>query len=162
MATARPARVYDGRESAKTQLRLNGLSSFAPLRTIFVVVCAMGVTGCACYPAIRTASVRVYADNELRDHGPDQFLLAPQPTLAAFDIARNCRAEVGAVGTTLESCTNAETDAKDELAKRWSQFSASQKKFCVGTSSIGGDQSYVELLTCLEMPSGQFRERQKQ
>ena len=81
MATARPARVYDGRESAKTQLRLNDLSSLAQPWTIFVVVCAMGVTGCACYPAqvrnpaqrvVRTASVRVHArDAELRYHGPD-------------------------------------------------------------------------------------------
>ena len=29
-------------------------------------------------------------------------------------------------------------------------------KFCVGESSTAGEQSYVELLTCLEMSSGQF------
>jgi len=107
---------------------------------------------------VRTTSVRVHArEAELRDHGPDQSLLAAQPTRPAFDIARNCRAEVGATATSLESCTTSETDAKDELAERWSQFSASQKKFCVETSSIGGDQSYVELLTCLEMASRKFK-----
>jgi hypothetical protein len=82
----------------------------------------------------------------------------------AFDIARNCNSEAtGSVpGAGVESCTRDETEAKNELAKRWSQFDASQKKVCISESSTGGDQSYVELLTCLEMPSGQFRERQKQ
>jgi|SRR5690348_15391918 hypothetical protein len=92
----------------------------------------------------------------------DQAQAADEPP--AFDIARNCNAEAaGAVaGAGYESCTRDETEAKNELAKRWSQFDASQKKVCISESSTGGDQSYVELLTCLEMPSGQFRERQKQ
>jgi uncharacterized protein len=103
MAIARPAHcAYGGREAAKTQLRLNGLSSLAPLRTIFVVVCAMGVTGCAGYPAqrdlevrnptqrvVRLASVRVPArvrlyskehqHAELRERRAAPSLLAPQP-----------------------------------------------------------------------------------
>jgi hypothetical protein len=80
--------------------------------------------------------------------------------IPAFDIVRNCKAE--AVGSTFDdagaSCTRDETEAKNDLTKRWSQFGASQKKSCIGESSTGGDQSYVELLTCLEMGSGgQFR-----
>ena len=77
----------------------------------------------------------------------------------AFDIARNCKAEATDSGMG-KNCTNDETDAKNELAKRWSSFSASQKKSCVVESSIG-EQSYVELLTCLEMFSGQFDDRKK-
>ena len=61
-----------------------------------------------------------------------------------------------AIGTGIEGCTKDETDAKNELAKRWSQFGASEKKFCDGESSTAGEQSYVELLTCLEMSSGQL------
>jgi len=78
--------------------------------------------------------------------------------LPAFDIARNCNAETAglAIGTGIEGCTKDETDAKNELAKRWSQFGASEKKFCDGESSTAGEQSYVELLTCLEMSSGQL------
>ena len=75
----------------------------------------------------------------------------------AFDIARNCREEVvGAAIATPESCAKDETDAKNELTKRWSQFGASEKKFCFGEADIGGDQSYVELLTCLEMSTGKL------
>jgi hypothetical protein len=78
--------------------------------------------------------------------------------LPAFDIARNCRAEVvGAAIATPESCAKDETDAKNELTKRWSEFSATGKKSCIGEADIGGDKSYVELLTCLEMTTGQFR-----
>jgi hypothetical protein len=43
------------------------------------------------------------------------------------------------------------------LCERWSQFSASEKKSCTGEASIGGDKSYVELLTCLQMYTGQFK-----
>jgi hypothetical protein len=74
-----------------------------------------------------------------------------------FDIAQNCREEVVGAITTVKSCTKDETDAKNELTKRWSQFGASEKKSCIGEAIIGGDKSYVELLTCLEMTTGQFR-----
>ena len=81
--------------------------------------------------------------------------------LPAFDIARNCREETAGVGTSVEACTKDETDAKDQLAKKWSRFDASEKKTCVGMSSVGGGQSYVELLTCLEMAAGgQFSTKQ--
>jgi hypothetical protein len=75
--------------------------------------------------------------------------------LPALDIARNCKAETAgsAIGGP-ESCARDETQAKNDLAKRWSSFSASQKKECVGESRVGGEESYVELLTCLEMSAG--------
>jgi hypothetical protein len=73
--------------------------------------------------------------------------------LPAFDIAWNCREEVVGAITTVDSCTKDETDAKNELTKRWSQFGASEKKSCIGEASTGGDKCYVELLTCLEMSS---------
>ena len=77
--------------------------------------------------------------------------------LPAFDIARNCSVEVASAGIEkIAGCTKDETDAKDELDKRWPQFGASNKQACVEESSIGAGQSYVELLTCLEMSSGEF------
>jgi hypothetical protein len=63
---------------------------------------------------------------------------------------------VANVGNEIPDCAKDEIDAKNELDKRWPQFGASDKQTCVGESSIGGDQSYVELLTCLEMSSGEF------
>ena len=77
--------------------------------------------------------------------------------IPAFDIVRNCSAEVASAGSEkVTDCTKDETEAKNELDQRWPQFGASDKQVCVGESSIGGAQSYVELLTCLEMSSGEF------
>ena len=76
--------------------------------------------------------------------------------IPAFDIVRNCSAEVASAGTETADCTKDETDAKNELDKSWPQFGASDKQVCVGESSIGGAQSYVELLTCHKMSSGEF------
>ena len=102
----------------------------------------------------------------------DSFLsgFCPSPSVAGdgrtravdevpeFDIARNCKAETS--GAAIEGpahCTSDETEAKNQLAKRWSSYGASQKKECVGESVIGGEKSYVELLTCLEMSTDQKR-----
>ena len=77
--------------------------------------------------------------------------------IPAFDIVQNCNAEVANAGTEkVAGCTKDETDARNELDRSWSQFGASNKQACVGESSIGGAQSYVELLTCLEMSTGEF------
>jgi hypothetical protein len=75
--------------------------------------------------------------------------------LPAFDIAQNCKAEgTGSVLGVGKFCVKEENDAKDQLVKSWSGFSASAKRSCVGESTVGGDQSYIELLTCLEMSRG--------
>jgi hypothetical protein len=83
--------------------------------------------------------------------------------IPAFDIVQNCSGEVANVGTEkVADCTKDETDAKNELDKSWPQFGASDKQACVGESSIGAGQSYVELLTCLEMSSGEFLASRRQ
>jgi hypothetical protein len=75
-----------------------------------------------------------------------------------FDIAQNCKAETSEAGIEGPAhCRSDETEAKNQLIKRWSSYSASQKKECVGESVIGGDKSYVELLTCLEMSADKNR-----
>jgi hypothetical protein len=77
--------------------------------------------------------------------------------IPAFDIARNCKAETADASISgPASCAKDETQAKSQLAERWSSFSASQKKECVGESTTGGEKGYVELLTCLEMSTGHF------
>ena len=80
----------------------------------------------------------------------DRAWAADEPP--AFDITRNCSEETG--GFKGSDCTSDETEAKNQLAKLWPSYSESQKKVCVEESSIGGEKSYVELLTCLEMAAG--------
>lgn len=84
-------------------------------------------------------------------------LAAPRHELPSFDIQGNCSAEASEsanVKLTKEGCARDEEDAKKQLEQRWSKLAASKAKSqCLEESSIGGDQSYVELLTCLQMSS---------
>jgi hypothetical protein len=48
-------------------------------------------------------------------------------------------------------CLQSENEVRQELVKRWSTFTASDKSHCINESEMGGDSSYTELLTCLEM-----------
>jgi hypothetical protein len=51
------------------------------------------------------------------------------------------------------TCAADEEGARGELAKRWAQFAPAERTQCTELSSMAGFQSYVELLTCLEMGS---------
>ena len=44
-----------------------------------------------------------------------------------------------------------EQAVREELKKEWSTFSAADKQHCVSLAKTGGESSYTELLTCLEM-----------
>ena len=84
--------------------------------------------------------------------------LAATDSVPKYDIERNCRSELSGgspTGETMASCKASEERARDQLAPRWSSFSAADKKMCTQETQIDGSPSYVELETCLEMtPSG--------
>src|SRR3974390_918411 len=50
-----------------------------------------------------------------------------------------------------KNCLDSEHATRDELAKQWPSFSATDKAACTSESTMGGESSYTELLTCLEM-----------
>jgi hypothetical protein len=50
-----------------------------------------------------------------------------------------------------QNCLESEKQVREELAKQWSSFSATDKNACIKEATMGGDSSYTELLTCLEM-----------
>jgi hypothetical protein len=56
-----------------------------------------------------------------------------------------------AIAKEKQDCLQSEKETRDELVKRWSTFSAADKNHCINEASMGGDSSYTELLTCLEM-----------
>jgi hypothetical protein len=80
---------------------------------------------------------------------------APQGTPTTYDIQRNCNSEASDTGDFQRSkaeCVQAEDAAKKQLDQRWSTLRPSDAtRQYLEESSIGGDQSYTELLTCLEM-----------
>jgi len=71
--------------------------------------------------------------------------------LPHFDIVASCRGTSNGMGATPRTCTADEENARDELARRWTQFEPAKKTHCTQVSSMSGFQSYVELITCLEM-----------
>lgn len=50
-----------------------------------------------------------------------------------------------------KDCLDSEQAIRDELVKQWGGFNSSDKVACTNESRMGGDSSYTELLTCLEM-----------
>jgi hypothetical protein len=50
-----------------------------------------------------------------------------------------------------QTCLDSEKQVRDELVKQWSSFRAADKSACIQEATMGGDSSYTELLTCLEM-----------
>jgi len=50
-----------------------------------------------------------------------------------------------------KDCLDSEQAIRDELVQKWSGFNATDKIACTNESRMGGDSSYTELLTCLEM-----------
>jgi hypothetical protein len=68
-----------------------------------------------------------------------------------FDIASSCRGASDVIAVAPGTCRADEESARDELAKRWAEFTPAEKTHCTQLSSMSGFQSYVEVLTCLEM-----------
>jgi hypothetical protein len=48
-------------------------------------------------------------------------------------------------------CMDAEQKDRETLVKEWSQFTADDKRHCTAETTMGGESSYTELVTCLEM-----------
>jgi hypothetical protein len=52
---------------------------------------------------------------------------------------------------TFEECVKSEQDVRGQMKQAWPTFSAADKNHCVALAKTGGESSYTELLTCLEM-----------
>jgi hypothetical protein len=50
-----------------------------------------------------------------------------------------------------KNCLDSEALVRNELVKEWPKFDRADRLSCVNESKMGGESSYTELLTCLEM-----------
>jgi hypothetical protein len=50
-----------------------------------------------------------------------------------------------------QDCLDSEKLVREDLVKQWSTFSAADRNACIQEATTGGESSYTELLTCLEM-----------
>jgi len=66
-------------------------------------------------------------------------------------IAMQGELEAGLQQTSFQQCVQSEQATREEIKKEWSTFSASDKSHCVALAKTGGESSYTELITCMEM-----------
>jgi len=59
--------------------------------------------------------------------------------------------QTGDRSVTIGECMNAEKVDRESIKKEWSTFSADDKMHCIAEATMGGESSYTDLLTCLEM-----------
>jgi hypothetical protein len=82
------------------------------------------------------------------------YLVLAADRMPELNIDPSCRAAASAAAVlnrNEDACKRDENDARGTLEKGWGQFTPGQKTHCVTLSKLGGSQSYVELLTCLEL-----------
>ncbi|SRR6266566_4253098 len=77
------------------------------------------------------------------------------PTLDVNPVCRGIASqgelEVGLQQTSFQQCVQSEQSVRDEIKKEWSTFSADDKTHCITLATTGGESSYTELITCMEM-----------
>ena len=66
-------------------------------------------------------------------------------------IAMQGELEAGLQRTSFQQCVQSEQAVRDELKKQWSTFTTADKTDCVALAKTGGELSYTELITCMEM-----------
>ena len=66
-------------------------------------------------------------------------------------IAMQGELEAGLQQTSFQQCVQSEQVTRDEMKKEWSTFSTADKSHCVALAKTGGESSYTELITCMEM-----------
>jgi hypothetical protein len=69
----------------------------------------------------------------------------------ALDFAVGCRATDQSKPANLQNCFRDETAARTTLAETWLQYPLGDRANCSAVQTSGGTQSYVELMTCLQM-----------
>jgi hypothetical protein len=66
-------------------------------------------------------------------------------------IAMQGELEAGLQRTNFEQCVQSEQATREQLKKEWSTFTTADKSDCVALAKSGGEPSYTELFTCMEM-----------
>jgi hypothetical protein len=66
-------------------------------------------------------------------------------------IAMQGELEAGLQRTNFQQCLQSEQATREQIKKEWSTFTTADKTHCVSLAKTGGESSYTELITCMEM-----------
>ena len=100
------------------------------------------------FPASAATKHRVY-NMVPADRSDDIPTLDVNPV--CHGIAMQGELEAGLQQTSFQQCVQSEQAVRDEIKKNWSTFTTPDKTSCVALAKTGGEPSYTELLTCMEM-----------
>jgi len=59
--------------------------------------------------------------------------------------------QLGFGNVTFDECMKAEQEDRETMIKEWAGFTADDRTHCIAEATMGGESSYTDLLTCLEM-----------
>jgi hypothetical protein len=86
------------------------------------------------------------------------ILSARSDDIPTLDVRPVCRGiamqgelEEGLQQTSFEQCVKSEEETREQIKKEWSTFSTADKSHCIALANTGGESSYTELITCMEM-----------
>src|SRR4029077_11738545 len=57
----------------------------------------------------------------------------------------------GLRSVTFAECMKAEQTDRETMIREWPTFSSDDKRHCIAEATMGGESSYTDLVTCLEM-----------
>jgi len=83
-----------------------------------------------------------------------QLLMPVADGIPQVNVEQTCRAassEKLAMNDRYDDCVKSERRVRDQLAKQWTTFDAGSRARCARTATAGHAESYIELLTCLEL-----------
>ena len=79
---------------------------------------------------------------------------AAQSSVPALDLTATCRPldrNDSSIQIDTPRCLQSENDARAKLVASWASYPAADRGLCTQTARMGGFESYVQLLTCLEL-----------
>jgi hypothetical protein len=81
------------------------------------------------------------------------MVVAQADGLPSLEFAQGCREAAAGDAKVLNSCMHDEQQARQKLSTQWETYQRGDRTECTALARLGGRgvQSYVELITCLEM-----------
>jgi len=79
---------------------------------------------------------------------------AAQSGVPTLNLSGTCRAldrKDFSIQIDPQRCLKTENEARTKLVEDWAKYSAADRSLCTRTARMGGVESYVQLLTCLEL-----------
>ena len=87
-------------------------------------------------------------------------MLARSDNVPVLDVKQVCRgiaeqgmdpSESGGPDLAMSQCVASEQEVRGQLVKAWPDFASADKQHCTQEATMGGEASYTDLITCLEM-----------